>query len=559
MAPGYPRTGRAGSTRRLLEILLVVSAMLTFYGTSAEETPDSVRPAAKAGAWYSADPGQLASGLDALLERAPAPPQDETSVIRALIVPHAAYRFSGSTAAAAYRWVQGRDYRRVVLLGPAHRASTLRGVSILETGAYATPLGRIPLDRAAVSRLRGRPLVHELPDVHADEHSLEMQLPFLQRVLQPGWKLVPVLVGELREGDYPALADVLGPLLDDGTLLVVSSDFTHYGPAFGYLPFPQDRRVAERLRELDMGAVERMIPDEPAPFLAYCRRTGITACGYRAIALFLHLLPPESHIQLVDYATSGEMTGDYTNSVSYVAAVATEERSGDAAQGTERETLSGADLEYLHTLAEEVIRASVLRHPALWHSLRQTVASVPAAMRREGAAFVTLWRNRKLRGCVGTVIAHEPLFRSVMRNARSAALDDTRFPPVSPGELPALEVEISVLSPLRPLSSPDQCVAGQHGISLGRDGQHAVYLPEVPIRMGWDCNETLRQLSIKAGLPEDAWRNGANLKVFDVQKYPPSNQKPQTRAADAPIVKTPPQRGLPWPDLQPEAIASPPS
>ena len=152
-------------------------------------------------------------------------------------------------------------------------------------------------------------------------------------------------------------------------------------------------------------------------------------------------------------------------------------------------------------------------------ALQARLAAVPEALKRKGAAFVTLRKGRQLRGCVGTVLAQEPLFKSVMRNALAAALRDPRFLPVTPAEVPELNLEISVLTPPRSIASHAQCVAGRHGIVLKKDDRLAVYLPEVAPMMGWDCPEALRHLSRKAGLPEDAWRNGAQLEVFTARKF----------------------------------------
>ena len=192
-------------------------------------------------------------------------------------------------AGAAYRLVRGWKISRVLLLGPSHHAD-FHGLSIANVTRYETPLGTIPLDLDAIRQLRLSSLVMANPAAHREEHSLEMQLPFLQRVLQPGWQLVPVLVGQLSSEDYPAAAELLRPLLDDNTLVVVSSDFTHYGPRFGYLPFPDDGDTPTRLEALDSGSLGYILDKDPQGFLRYRNRTGTTICGYRPVALLLHLL-----------------------------------------------------------------------------------------------------------------------------------------------------------------------------------------------------------------------------------------------------------------------------
>ncbi|MGD8931426.1 MAG: AmmeMemoRadiSam system protein B [Chromatiales bacterium] len=506
--------------RRLIPLLCLPALFLS--PLVAPAGPEATRPPAKAGSWYPAEPSRLAALIDRLLTQAPVTELQENSAIRALIVPHAAYRYSGATAAIAYRALQGRSYRRVVLLGPAHHSIGESGLSVLDVQAYDTPLGAVPLDRTAIAGLRNNPLVQQRPTWHRDEHSLEIQLPFLQRVLTPGWELLPILVGNLQDDEYAQAAQALKPLIDDQTLLVISSDFTHYGAAFGYLPFPADRRIAQRLQELDLGAFEQLAAKDPEGFLDYRQRTGITICGYQPLTLLLHLLPADARLELLQYDTSGAMTGDYRQSVSYIAALITETLPPQQTQAVSSEALTEEQLQILYEIAQLTIRAQVARDPIAAEALQTRLDSIPEQLTGNGAAFVTLWEQDQLRGCVGTSLAWEPLYRSVMRGAEGAALHDPRFLPVAPQELTDLQLEISVLSEPQPIASPDECVPGKHGIVLTQQDHQAVYLPEVAPHMGWDCPETLRRLSLKAGLPEDAWRNGAELKVFTSRKFAPS-------------------------------------
>ena len=503
--------------RRIAALLSLLALLLMPLLTSA--APETVRPPAKAGSWYPAEPARLATLIDDLLALAPATELAKHSVIRALIVPHAAYRYSGATAAVAYRAIQGRSYRRVILLGPAHRSAGETGLSVLGVEAYATPLGNVPLDRSAIAILRQNALIEARPTWHAEEHCLEIQLPFLQRALKPGWRLVPILVGSLQGNEYAQAAQALGALLDEETLLVVSSDFTHYGAAFGYLPFPADDQIAQRLRELDLGAVKQLAAKDPEEFLAYRQRTGITLCGYQPLAVMLHLLPADARLKLLRYTTSGAMSGDYRHSVSYLTALVTQPMTPRQTQPVATETLTDEQLQILYEIARLTIRARVLKDPLAIETLVARLASLPTELTGTGAAFVTLWKRQQLRGCMGTAFPMEPLYRSVMRGAEGAALHDPRFPSVAAEELTDLRLEISILSPPRPIDSVDQCEVGRYGMVLSMHDREAVFLPEVAPRMGWDCPETLRQLSLKAGLPEDAWRNGAELKVFTSRKF----------------------------------------
>lgn len=273
-----------------------------------------VRPSALAGTWYPSDAGALADTVDALM--AAAATESPSGSIRALVAPHAGYVYSGPVAASAFALIRGARYRRVVVLAPAHHAG-FDGLSISDVDAYETPLGRLPLDAETIARLRASALVRAESGAHRREHAIEIELPFLQRALSPGWRLVPILVGRLDGDEDRLAADLLRPFLDEGALLVVSTDFTHYGPGFGYVPFPPDRRIAERIRALDDGAIARIVAHDAPGLLRYRAETGITICGLRPLTVLLRLLPSDARVHRLSYAASGARTGDWRQSVSY--------------------------------------------------------------------------------------------------------------------------------------------------------------------------------------------------------------------------------------------------
>ncbi len=495
--------------------LALALGLLAGSSTAAADSRESVRPAAVAGTWYPADPGELRSLVDGLLAQAPA--AKHHAPIQALIVPHAGYRYSGPVAAAAFKRVQGQRFARVIVLGPSHR-KRFHGLSIDAVVAYATPLGQVPLDSAAVQALRRSPLVTADPSAHTREHSIEMELPLLQRALAPGWKLVPILVGAMSPEDYAKAAALLRPIADERTLIVVSSDFTHYGPRFDYVPFAVDDGIAQRLRDLDMGIYERIAAHDPGGLLAYKRRTGVTACGFDPMMILLNLLAPDTRVERVKYATSGELTGDYHTSVSYLAVAITRGPSDPPPAGDQG--LSQPQMQVLYDLARAAVEASVRPSAEAMRALRAAEDKVPEGLHRPGAAFVTVTRHARLRGCIGTIKATEPLYASVMHNAVNAVRNDMRFNPVTPAELGDLELEISVLSPMRPIASPDEFRVGKQGIVLEKDGRRAVFLPQVATEQGWDRDQTLGHLAVKAGLPADAWKTGAHFQVFTTQSYP---------------------------------------
>ena len=206
-----------------------------------------------------------------------------------------------------------------MVLAPSHHIG-FRGLSVLDVDSYETPLGKIPVDKDVADKLREHPLIDSLPQVHAREHSLEIQLPFIQEALGE-FKLVPLVAGQLRPDDYSRLADAIRPFINDETLLVVSSDFTHYGLNFGYVPFYDD--IKKNLADLDGKAVDKIITKDFDGFRKYIKKTGITICGREPISILLKLIPENSTGKKLTYYTSGDLTGDYNNTVSYVSIVFT--------------------------------------------------------------------------------------------------------------------------------------------------------------------------------------------------------------------------------------------
>jgi MEMO1 family protein len=277
--------------------------------------PKTLGPAV-AGTWYPSAPGELEQQVDSFLT-APQPSSDGTSseCLTALISPHAGFVYSGAVAGRGFARLRGRSLRRVLLMGPSHYAS-FQGACLPEADAFRTPLGPVPLDRETIELAARQPGFRTDDGPFAPEHCLEAEIPFLQRTLAPGWELVPVLLGGGSLGrNIGRIADAFAPLLDDRTLVVVSSDFTHYGPGFGYVPFREF--VPERLRQLDMGAVERILELDRDGFDRYVTETGATICGRVAIEVLLGMLAPGTRTELVAYDTSGRMTGDWNHSVSY--------------------------------------------------------------------------------------------------------------------------------------------------------------------------------------------------------------------------------------------------
>ena len=481
--------------------------------TPAPAEPKQVLESSLAGTWYDADPTRLSSEIQGYLAKAP---EKSLANVQALVLPHAGYRYSGQTAAYGIKQVTGTAFSRVIVMGPSHRVSLENMASVPDATHYVTPLGEVPLDRAFVRTLKAYPQFHTVPQVHDQEHSVQIEIPLLQAALGQ-FMLVPMVVGDLDLDTARAMGEILTSLMDDRTLVVASTDFTHYGSNYRYVPFKDD--IAKNLETLDMGAYEYIAKKDLEGFYAYIHETGATICGRCAVGVLLAMLPDDAEAHLLRYDTSGAMTGDYSNSVSYCTIAFT----GKWRKGTRMEPSADAaalaedDKKRLLELARKTIEY-VMEKQAFPEAADLGVEVTPP-MKAIRGAFVTLEKEGMLRGCIGDIFPSRPLYKAVIANAFNAAFRDTRFRPVTKDEIPELHVEISVLSPPAPVDSYERIIVGRHGVLLSKEGRRAVYLPQVAPEQGWDRDTMLVHLSQKAGLPQDAWKEGASFEVFEAAVF----------------------------------------
>ena len=488
--------------------------------TAASMIPLKVRPPAVAGAFYPTGKESLSGQVGDLLGQAKS--NGVSGALVAAVVPHAGYVYSGRCAAAVFCQVKANHYKRIIILGPSHHLSFV-GVSVPnpDIGAYRTPLGDVKIDRKvcdALSRCSGFSVV---PGADTKEHSIEVELPFLQ--MKAGeFELVPLVCGGVRETEIEGVAKAIASFVDSNTLLVASSDFTHFGPGYGYVPFDRDIKAnLYRRLEQSSGSIAAL---DLAGFRAHCDETQDTICGRIPIMLLLSVLKqirPDVKGQVLDRYLSGDLSGDYASSVSYAAIGFFSDGGGVAAKedrpvkeklsGTWTPDLSSGEKATLFAIARETLAWCVdgSREPFSF-----TKYSITPKLKTDTATFVTLKIKGHLRGCIGSLMPVEPLYQSVHHNAVNAALKDYRFDPVTLRELPLIEVDVSVLSPIVGIQSLDEFKIGAQGIIMEKGGRTAVYLPEVAVEQGWSREETLSSLSQKAGLDKDAWRQGAKFKVF---------------------------------------------
>jgi AmmeMemoRadiSam system protein B/AmmeMemoRadiSam system protein A len=455
-----------------------------------------------AGTWYTDDPAELTREIDGYLGATEPTMEGEPPI--ALILPHAGYRYSGAVAAQGVRQLAGRSFSRVVVLGPSHRMALEGSVSIPDVSAVETPLGQIEVDRKLISKLWKNPAFGSHPAAHTEEHSVQIELPFLQRALGQ-FKLVPIVCGQLDEADARNIATTLLENIDAKTLVVVSSDFTHYGRSFGYVPFKDD--IQRNLESLDLGAYQLIEERNLSGFLKYVRNTGATICGRSPIAILLAMLPDDARVQLLEYSTSGHLTGDWSHCVSYIAAaVSGHWKKVDEASSL---VLSASDKRALLQLARQQISSRL--NP----SEPKPEIQVTPAMRTVMGAFVTLHKRGQLRGCIGEIFPRRALVEAVAEQAINAAFHDPRFPRLRADELDEIDIEISPLTQPHSVGTFDEIEIGRHGVVLEKSGYSAVFLPQVAPEQGWGLEETLTHLALKAGLSSNDWKSGCRFEVFE--------------------------------------------
>lgn len=479
-----------------------------------EDVPPNVREPAVAGTFYPGDAKTLGAMVDKQLAAAPAAPNLLGSPC-AMICPHAGYAYSGLTAAANYKLLRPGQYARVVVLAPSHYAF-LKGASVGAFTAFRTPLGDVPVDTKATDALRVCKLVSDRSEPQAREHSLEVQLPFLQKTLGR-FSLVPMVIGDVTARERDTLAGALLPLWDERTLIVASSDFCHYGPSFDFEPFGRTDR--EHIAQLDREGIDRILALDATGFESYMARSRNTICGQAPIGVLLRLAklckaPPRP--ALVAYALSGDIEQDYEHSVSYAAIAFCETGTPPPQAATQTGLFSTGEKRALLDIARRAIEQAVVeraREPKV-----DTRRLAPRLM-QPGAAFVTLTKDGELRGCIGSIEAGEPLALCVANNAVSAATGDPRFFPVGADELPRIHIEINVLSSPYRVRGIEDFVLGKHGVILEKHGRRALFLPEVMVEQRWTPEETLAHLCLKASLPRDAWRSGCELSFFETEAF----------------------------------------
>ena len=492
--------------------------MMNCKGQTAVPT---VKPATQAGRFYEGNPQVLSHEVDSLLARHA---NDGTyDNVAALIVPHAGYYFSGNVAASAYMALDStKQYKRIFLLGPSHH-EWLDGASVnTEADYYATPLGQVKVDHETAVKLTtdctdltdsasntDKILFYE-PKAHDREHCLEVQLPFLQRFFTLHSSLstkevppiVPIIISTNDFQKLQQIAETLKPYFTDENLFIVSSDFSHY-PSYGDACAVD----AKTGKAIESGDVSQFIATIQANARSGIRNLATSACGELAIVTLMLMMDSQYQVKHLLYQNSGDIDNyDPTRVVGYHAFA--------ILRGEEKTfSLSDKEKKTLKDIAYNSIKDSLDGKPVA--VANSSLFILHSSLKEKCGAFVSLHKQGRLRGCIGHFGEDVPLYEIVAEMARAAAFEDPRFQPVTHDELDDLDIEISVLTPMRRIQSLDEFQLHKHGIYIKKGYRSGTFLPQVADEVNWTKEEFVGHCSQdKAGLGWDGWRD-AELYVYE--------------------------------------------
>jgi AmmeMemoRadiSam system protein B/AmmeMemoRadiSam system protein A len=500
-------------------LILVLAVSLPFaQGKNVRKHLTSIK-------WYPSYDKILLNMLDDFFKNTS--PKPIPGQITGIIAPHAGLRYSGQCAAWAYKQLESRPgLERVILLGISHRGG-FYGAAVSSFDANSTPLGEIPVDTAVTSKLAKEKFFKLNDRILQDEHCLETHLPFLQyiqkKLKNDRYKIVPILFGSLDKKDFKPMAEIIKKYITPNTLLIASSDFTHYGANYGYAPFTTD--IKNNLTKLDMGMIKLIENMDFNAYYDYKKKTRITMCGFTPTGVLMNILAGDNcKGTLVDYYKSADLSGDYSFSVSYASIVISKPaETGKANRGPGK--AAGEETPMTLSVNEKKTLMTIARRTLERHFAGESTASadiealfkkeLTPLLREKSGVFVTLNKNSDLRGCIGTIIGIQPLWDGVRKNALNAAFNDYRFPSLKKKELKDVHIEISVMTPLQPIDDYKKIRLGTDGVIIRKGHSQSVFLPQVATETGWTLDQFLGRLCAKAGLSPTEYRKaGMEFLIF---------------------------------------------
>jgi len=441
--------------------------------------------------------------------------KDSSKQIAAVISPHAGYVYSGIVAASAFNQLSGQiRYDNIFIIGTSH-VSSFDGGAFYGEGNFMTPLGvarvNIPLVRKLIAE--NPSLFISSSQIHAPEHSIEVQIPFLQYIYKDDLQIVPLIIGTHRPTVCKKIAETLRPYFNGKNLFVISTDFSHY---------PDYQNACK----VDESTAEAIIQNSPAEFLRTIEANenqGIpglvtSICGWTSVLTLLDITEgnPDYKFNRISYMNSGDARGEDKNKVVGYHAITV------SYEPSLTETDTNAKPAYNLTTGEQkqllrLARNTIKNYLVNGQMLKVDAGKFSDKILAPSGAFVTLNKDGKLRGCIGQFFSEVPLYQVVQEMAISSAIHDNRFEPLTPGELSQVEIEISVLTPMHKITSIDEIELGRHGIYIKRGNRAGTFLPQVATQTGWNLQEFLGHCSRdKAGIGWEGWKDA---EVFVYEAY----------------------------------------
>ncbi|MBM3435890.1 MAG: AmmeMemoRadiSam system protein B [Bacteroidetes bacterium] len=470
--------------------------------TSLQKLHQYDRPAAFAGQFYPLNKEELVQMLEDLFDQAES---KKCQNVIAIVSPHAGFIFSGKVAASGFNQIEaGKVYENIFIIGSSH-TTWFEGASVYSAGDFITPLGQVNVNINLAEKLIEENEIFKFSQTaHALEHSIEVQLPFLQYILKEGFQIVPIILGTQSKEDCRKIARALKPFFTESNLFIISSDFSHY----------PDYKDAVRL---DKDVAQSILINNAKLFLkensdgSKLKTPGLStrACGWTSILTLLYLTDHNDDFsyEFIDYKNSGDCEyGDTTRVVGYnsIAVIKNQKKStGFIISRQESEKL----IKIARNTIETYISGQII--PDL------KPEDYPEVLKTCCGGFVTLKKQGQLRGCIGRFEATEPLYLTVQQMAIAASTQDMRFEPVLKNELKDLNIEVSVLTPLRKIESIEEIVLGKHGIYIKKGNRTGTFLPQVANETGWNLNEFLGHCSRdKAGIGWNGWKE-AEIYIYE--------------------------------------------
>ncbi|MDP2736706.1 MAG: AmmeMemoRadiSam system protein B, partial [bacterium] len=468
-------------------IFLVLVLIILTACTKEQATNDmskKIRPAVVAGQFYPAESGAITNKIQRYLKQAPE--EKMADEIKALIVPHAGYDFSGLVAAYAFKQLEGKKINTAVIISNSHKAY-FDGAAIDSSDAWQTPLGQVPIDKELADKLvQADSSIKYDSEVHASDHPIEVEVPFLQTVLAGDFKIVPIMFGNKYDNTYKKLAKALKDNLGENDVVIISTDMSHY-PAYE----TANKIDKETLEKIKSGGVVEL-----EKYVISVENSGVNneqtvLCGIDAVKTVMELaqLAGWDKIEILKYANSGDVVGigDKSQVVGYGAVAFAQSQNKNAVSANGE--LNMDEQKMLLKIAKDTVESFVLIGQTPEFNITDE-----RLMQKQGA-FVTLNKDEQLRGCIGQIVpSGEPLWQVVRDMAVAACSEDGRFNPVSKNELSQIEYEVSVLSTPEPIDDWHKIELGKHGVIIKQGGRSGVFLPQVATETGWTLEEFLSEL-----------------------------------------------------------------